>query len=200
MARLSPYVRGPGGVVTMQNNPPMPPGASTPQSSALPAEPGLSRVIHAPFPASLVGNRPGAPVPAPGGLPGLIVRVGPPGGDAARAHLGAGHSPDALVEAAANSLVSAAMVHGQLDPARFTAWLQQRVQFLREIPNAQALFGSVEAAAHTIAAVMGQNHAAGGAQQLQRQPGQPARPAVPLNALMPMAVSAATSHNPMPRR
>ena len=144
-------------------------------------------------------------MPAPGGLPGLIVRVGPPGGDAARAHLDAGHSPDALVEAAANSLVQAAVVNGRLDPARYEAWLNQRVQFLREIPNAAALFGSVEAAAQTIAAVMGRNVPPADAAPVPPQqsaagapaPGQPARPAIEPNALLHLAMS---SRNPASRR
>lgn len=200
MFRLDPAAPGSGGQVTIQTNPlmPSPPAA---------APPGPSQVVHAPFPSSLVGNRPGAPVPVPGGLPGLIVRVGPPGGVAARAHLDAGHSSDTLIEAAANSLAAAAMVGGRLDPARYEAWLQQRVQFLREIPNADALFGSVEAAAHTIAAIMGQNRSVGsavggGQQQPQQpqQPGQPSRPPVETNALLPLVVSAAASRNPRPRR
>ena len=168
-----------------------------------PASPPMSQVVHAPLPQSLQGSA----VPAPGGLPGLIVRVGPPGGDAARAHLDAGHSPDALVEAAANSLFQAAVVQGRLDPARYIAWLQQRVQFLREIPNAAALFGSVEAAANTIAAVMGRNVPPADAAQApvppqqsvaaQTAPGQPVRPAIEPNALLQLAVS---SRNPALRR
>lgn len=176
----------------MTNNPPMPARATMPREPASwqsGASPPMSQVVHAPLPQSLHGSS----TPAPGGLPGVIVRVGPAGGDAARTHLNAGHAPDALVEAAANSLGQAAMVGGRLDPARYAAWLQQRVQFLREIPNAAALFGSVEAAAHTIAAVMAVHAAGGGVQQVQQQPrpqpGPPSRPAVQQNALTPLARS-----------
>lgn len=123
--------------------------------------PPASRVAHSAHPQSMVKQPHGAPMPSPMGLPAIIVRVGPPGGDAAQAHLHAGHSPDALVEAAANSLAQAAMVHGRLDPARYVQWVQQRVQFLSHILDAAALFGTLEAAQRTIQAVTAQSGAGG---------------------------------------
>lgn len=129
------------------------------------ASPPVSQVAHSPMPPRMLSHPHGAPLPAPSGLPGIIVRVGPAGGDAAQAHLRAGHSPDALIEAAANSLAQSAMVGGRLDPARYAQWVQQRVQFLSQIPGAAALFGTVEAAQHTIQAVMSRPGAAGGQTQ-----------------------------------
>jgi len=142
----------------MQARGPLPPRDPTRTGSS----PPLSQVAHSPLPPRMVNQPQGAPLPAPAGLPGLIVRVGPAGGDAAQAHLRAGHSPDALVEAAANSLAQAAMVNGRLDPAQYHQWVQQRLQFLAQIPNAAALFGSVEAAQRTIQAVMTRSGVAGG--------------------------------------
>lgn len=158
------------------------------------ASPPISTVAHTPLPPRMVGQPHGAPVPAPAGLPGLIVRVGPAGGDAALAHLGAGHSPGALVEAAANSLAMAAMVNGRLDPARYAQWVQQRLQFLAHVPDAAALFGSVEAAERTIQAVM--SRAGAGASAAQPGPAAPhagPRFAVRRNDLAPVA-SPATSY------
>jgi len=61
------------------------------------ASPPVSQVAHLPLPQHLVGQPNGASMPAPRGLPAIIVRVGPPGAEAAQAHLRAGHSPDGLV-------------------------------------------------------------------------------------------------------
>jgi len=156
------------------------------------ASPPVSQVAHSPMPPRMLSQPHGAPLPAPGGLPGLVVRVGPAGADAAQAHLRAGHPPDALIEAAANSLAMAAMVNGHLDPARYHAWVSGRLQFLAHISSAAELFGSVEAAERTIQAVMVRSGAAGG--QSQQPGGQVAvrrsgmlpvtSPAVPSNALL----------------
>ena len=152
----------------MQSRGPLPPRHTMTSGMS----PPLSQVPQSPLPPRLTGTPHGAPIPAPGGLPGLVVRVGPPGADAAQAHLRAGHSPDALVEAAANSLAQSAMVNGQLDPARYEAWVNGRLQFLAHIPGAAELFGSVEAAQRTIQAVMAHSGAAGAQRQLP-EPAQP---------------------------
>lgn len=157
--------------------------------------PPISHMVQPPLPPHLTHKPHGAPVPAPGGLPGLIVQTGPPGSDAAQAHLQAGHSVDDLVEAAANSLAAAAMVHGRLDPGRYAEWVQQRLHFLGHIPNAAALFGNVEAAQRTIHAVTSRAGAAGGHRlppdRTAPRPG--ARFAVQQNDLTPI-VSPATSY------
>ncbi len=157
--------------------------------------PPVSQVAHPPMPPRLTGTPHGAPMPAPGGLPGLVVRVGPPGAAAAQAHLAAGHSPDDLVEAAANSLAMAAMVGGHLDPARYHAWVNGRVQFLAHIPGAAKLFGTVEAAQRTLQAVMDRS----GAARAQGQEPNPLQPqfderfAVRRGDLSPVASPAVSS-------
>lgn len=75
-------------------------------------------------------------------VPNLIVRVGPAGADTARAYLAAGGSPEALVDAAAYSLRTAARrPDGSLDPADVARWMEQRQGFLSVIPDAAARFG-----------------------------------------------------------
>ena len=177
---------------------PLPP--RNPKRSGM--SPPISQMAHAPLPHHLAPKPHGAPLPAPGGLPGTIVRVGPAGGDAAQAHLRAGHSPGELVEAAANSLAQAAMVHGRLDPSQFAEWVRHRLHFLAHIPHATELFGTVEAAECTIQAITSRAGAPHG-HQLRPAPAAPrpgARFAVQQNDLMPVASSAtsyASRSNPL---
>lgn len=142
-----------------------------------------------PLPPSLTGEH----------GPAVIVRVGPAGADVAKLHLHHGGSTDTLIEAAALSLRQVAMVHGSLDPARYTAWLHQRLAFLSEIPDAAAMFGTVDDARHTIDAVMAHRSARGdaGPQQQGRAVPSPSSSPVPSsrsapqpNALLPVARSA----------
>jgi len=149
----------------------------------------VSQMRQSPLPPSLTGEN----------GPALVVRVGPAGADAAKMHLHHGGSPDTLIEAAALSLQQAAMVHGSLDPARYAAWVQHRLAFLSQIPDAAAIFGTIDDAQHTIGIVMAHRSAGGGA--VSQAPGQPSsvpslvlqpssRSAPQPNALLPVAQSA----------
>ena len=120
--------------------------------------------------------------------PAIVVRVGPAGADVAKLHLHHGGSPDTLIEAAALSLAQTAMQHGTLDPAAYATWVQQRLQFLAHIPNAAALFGTVEAAQHTVEAVTARRPDAVSAKRRSQGPSAPPSPAaVQPNALLPVA-------------
>ena len=79
-------------------------------------------------------------------VPNIIVRAGPAGRDVATAYLKAGGSPEALSDAAAYSLrqfPGARRADGSLDPAKVTAWANQRGSFLSAIPEAAARFRAV---------------------------------------------------------
>lgn len=67
------------------------------------------------------------------------------------------------------------MVQGRLDPAQYAQWVHQRVQFLSQIPNAAAMFGTIEAAQHTIQAVLARSGAVANQQSLslRRKPAPP---------------------------
>jgi len=167
----------------------IPPGSVPPHLQAGLSAP-MSQMQQPPLPPSITG---------PHG-PALAVRVGPAGADVAQRHIHQGGTPDDLIEAAALSLRQAAMVNGALDPARYSAWVHQRLAFLSHIPDAAALFGTIEFAQHTIEIVMAfrasrdgvDQQSQGGPQSAQSPVPQsvpPSRPAPPANALMPVAQS-----------
>jgi len=151
--------------------------------------PPMSKMQQPPLPRSIAGEH----------GPAIIVRVGPAGADVAKTHLHHGGSIDALIEAAALSLRQAAMVHGSLDPARCTAWVRPRLAFLSEIPDAGAIFGTIDDAQHAIEVVMAHRAARGDAVP-QPVPSSKSMPppssTLPPNALMPVAQSAVPGGRP----
>lgn len=153
--------------------------------------PPVSQMEQPPLPPSVAGEH----------GPAIIVRVGPAGADVAKMHLHHGGSTDTLIEAAALSLRKAATVHGLLDPARYSVWMHQRLAFLSEIPDAAAIFGTIDDAQHTINVVMAHRAARGdaGPQPQGPSPSSPvpsSRPAPPSNALLPVARSAVPGGRP----